>query len=219
LAQLRAETAVDAIINTFYTIDDWDQDWQQNEYPTVMAMIGPPAISALKTYLADERNGMWSRITATEALGKIGQEYPESKDDCIAVLADQLRYHNRQDPTHNAFLISSLLDLNAVEAIDPIRAAFNAENVDLSVQGDWEEVQIELGLLKQRLTPPPEYGWVADEHIPMAKMVRSGPLGKLFANATDEPDPWKNVGRNDPCPCGSGKKYKKCHGFPGRKVL
>ena len=23
------------------------------------------------------------------------------------------------------------------------------------------------------------------------------------------------VGRNDPCPCGSGKKYKKCHGVGG----
>ncbi len=23
------------------------------------------------------------------------------------------------------------------------------------------------------------------------------------------------VGRNDPCPCGSGKKYKKCHGASG----
>jgi preprotein translocase subunit SecA len=23
---------------------------------------------------------------------------------------------------------------------------------------------------------------------------------------------YKDVGRNDPCPCGSGKKYKKCHG-------
>jgi hypothetical protein len=23
-------------------------------------------------------------------------------------------------------------------------------------------------------------------------------------------DPWRKVGRNDPCPCGSGKKYKKC---------
>jgi preprotein translocase subunit SecA len=22
----------------------------------------------------------------------------------------------------------------------------------------------------------------------------------------------KKIGRNDPCPCGSGKKYKKCHG-------
>ncbi|NOZ07519.1 MAG: preprotein translocase subunit SecA [FCB group bacterium] len=25
----------------------------------------------------------------------------------------------------------------------------------------------------------------------------------------------KKVGRNDPCPCGSGKKYKKCHGLNG----
>ncbi len=25
----------------------------------------------------------------------------------------------------------------------------------------------------------------------------------------------EKVGRNDPCPCGSGKKYKKCHGAGG----
>ena len=28
----------------------------------------------------------------------------------------------------------------------------------------------------------------------------------------DEDDPYANIGRNDPCPCGSGKKFKKCHG-------
>jgi preprotein translocase subunit SecA len=30
----------------------------------------------------------------------------------------------------------------------------------------------------------------------------------------DESDPttWGNPGRNDPCPCGSGKKFKHCHG-------
>ncbi len=28
----------------------------------------------------------------------------------------------------------------------------------------------------------------------------------------DKDDPYANVGRNDPCPCGSGKKFKKCHG-------
>jgi SEC-C motif-containing protein len=27
------------------------------------------------------------------------------------------------------------------------------------------------------------------------------------------------VGRNEPCPCGSGKKYKKCHGRPGAEAL
>jgi preprotein translocase subunit SecA len=29
----------------------------------------------------------------------------------------------------------------------------------------------------------------------------------------------ERVGRNDPCPCGSGKKYKKCHGRPGAPPL
>ena len=30
----------------------------------------------------------------------------------------------------------------------------------------------------------------------------------------DENDPstWGNPGRNEPCPCGSGKKFKHCHG-------
>ena len=28
----------------------------------------------------------------------------------------------------------------------------------------------------------------------------------------DDPATWGNPGRNDPCPCGSGKKFKHCHG-------
>ena len=32
--------------------------------------------------------------------------------------------------------------------------------------------------------------------------------GKVKTVVRDQP----KVGRNDPCPCGSGKKYKKCHG-------
>jgi len=34
------------------------------------------------------------------------------------------------------------------------------------------------------------------------------------ATAVDPADPatWKNISRNAPCPCGSGKKYKHCHG-------
>jgi preprotein translocase subunit SecA len=27
-----------------------------------------------------------------------------------------------------------------------------------------------------------------------------------------DPSTWGNVSRNEPCPCGSGKKYKQCHG-------
>jgi preprotein translocase subunit SecA len=28
----------------------------------------------------------------------------------------------------------------------------------------------------------------------------------------DDPSTWGDVGRNSPCPCGSGKKFKHCHG-------
>jgi preprotein translocase subunit SecA len=27
-----------------------------------------------------------------------------------------------------------------------------------------------------------------------------------------DPSSWGKVARNEPCPCGSGKKYKHCHG-------
>ena len=33
-----------------------------------------------------------------------------------------------------------------------------------------------------------------------------------ISSAPSGPVDWANVGRNDPCPCGSGKKFKKCHG-------
>ncbi|MDG1769044.1 MAG: SEC-C metal-binding domain-containing protein, partial [Yoonia sp.] len=28
----------------------------------------------------------------------------------------------------------------------------------------------------------------------------------------DDPTTWGTPSRNDPCPCGSGKKFKHCHG-------
>lgn len=34
------------------------------------------------------------------------------------------------------------------------------------------------------------------------------PLSEV--SARQEPAPAPKVGRNDPCPCGSGQKYKKC---------
>ena len=41
---------------------------------------------------------------------------------------------------------------------------------------------------------------------------------KMLTNDTDDtkakqqPVRKQKIGRNDPCPCGSGKKYKQCHG-------
>jgi preprotein translocase subunit SecA len=44
------------------------------------------------------------------------------------------------------------------------------------------------------------------------KVVGIGRTRSLAQGAAHTPAEWSNVGRNDPCPCGSGKKFKKCHG-------
>lgn len=36
--------------------------------------------------------------------------------------------------------------------------------------------------------------------------------GPMFEQEADEAEKFAHVGRNDPCPCGSGKKFKDCHG-------
>jgi preprotein translocase subunit SecA len=40
----------------------------------------------------------------------------------------------------------------------------------------------------------------------------AGITRNLRAASGPDSNPYKNAGRNDPCPCGSGKKFKKCHG-------
>jgi len=36
--------------------------------------------------------------------------------------------------------------------------------------------------------------------------------GAQAARNPNDPASWGKVGRNEPCPCGSGKKFKHCHG-------
>ena len=47
------------------------------------------------------------------------------------------------------------------------------------------------------------------------KHDEAGALGQASGDADDQ-RPFtrtgRKVGRNEPCPCGSGKKYKQCHG-------
>jgi preprotein translocase subunit SecA len=56
----------------------------------------------------------------------------------------------------------------------------------------------------------------AHEHALAAQAPGPGQARPMPAKAAtvvkDKDDPFANVGRNDPCPCGSGKKFKKCHG-------
>jgi preprotein translocase subunit SecA len=43
-------------------------------------------------------------------------------------------------------------------------------------------------------------------------VVGAGKARSLNRDGASENVDWSTVSRNDPCPCGSGKKFKKCHG-------
>lgn len=43
----------------------------------------------------------------------------------------------------------------------------------------------------------------------LPKRIQARPLTRLVAK----------IGRNEPCPCGSGKKYKDCHQSEGESYL
>jgi len=46
------------------------------------------------------------------------------------------------------------------------------------------------------------------------RLQYSAPSDSGGVEVTRTSDPFANVGRNDPCPCGSGRKFKRCHGDP-----
>jgi preprotein translocase subunit SecA len=60
-----------------------------------------------------------------------------------------------------------------------------------------------------------------DEFDEPAMMGAGGDTAVLTRNVAaterdpNDPSTWGKVGRNEPCPCGSGKKYKHCHGAYG----
>ena len=157
LGQFRAESAIGPLLSLLHWIDDNDDDMINEEVPDVLGMIGPAAIPAVAEYLADTSHGLWARVAATISLKEIGQRHPESRDECVMVLTRQLEHFQEQDKSLNAFLVGPLRDLRAVESAPVMERAFAADRVDIGVQGDWEDVQIDMGLRQERETPKPDY--------------------------------------------------------------
>jgi len=155
LGELQAEAAIDCLIGEFRHAEM--DDWVMEELPAILGQIGSAAIPALTAYLKDDSNEIWARSTAAASLTAIAQAFPESRERCSATLSGELTRFAEQDVSFNALLIGELITLAAVEAAPLMEQAFAARAVELIHAGDWEDVQIELGLLERRLTPKPDY--------------------------------------------------------------
>ena len=154
LGELQAAAATGTLLEMLNRADD--EDWILEEVPRALGAIGN--VAAVSEYLADRKRPLWSRIGASTAIGHIGKAHPDRRSDCVAAVSGQLQLYKHQDTQFNALMISDLIDLQAVESAPIIEEAFRARRVDVSIPGDWEDVQVELGILPTRLTPAPFYG-------------------------------------------------------------
>ena len=147
LGQLRSEEAIEPLLTVLHRLDKdgWD-DWIGEELPKVYGMIGAAAIPALAAYLADSAHGLASQLCVAHGLVQIGERHPEARDASIAAIARQLERFRKNHPELNGFLVSYLIDLNATETAPLIQRAYATKCVDEWICGDWEEVQVELGL-------------------------------------------------------------------------
>jgi hypothetical protein len=157
LAQIGSPDAIESLLEVMGRIDEYDDDWTMEELPDVFAAIGPVAIPPLIKFLADNEQDLWSRVTCVACFEKMAEKHPETRQECIDIVTGQLKRFQRQDETLNGFLISALTDFEAVDVAPLMQRAFDAGRVDWSVAGDWEDVQIELGLLKRHSTPKPRF--------------------------------------------------------------
>jgi hypothetical protein len=220
LGQLRAVEAIAPLLGLLRRIDTHQDDWVSEDLPHVFAAMGPVAIAPIADYVADSANGEYARVAGVESLTAIAAAHPETRDECVGRLRAQLELFADQPPGLNAFLVSGLLGLRAVEAAALMEQAFAADKVDEAIFGDWEDAAILLGLKSRRERPrrPNKLTQVRDAFLAARRegqeLDSGGPAGSFNQRPTPVVVPPK-VGRNDPCPCGSNKKFKKCCGQAG----
>jgi hypothetical protein len=151
LGQLRAEAAIFPLLSLLRRIDEEEDDSITIELPVVFGQIGPPAIAPLTAYLANPDNLPYARTAAADSLRAIGREHPSERTACIKVLVEHLERAGEHDPTLNGFVVSDLIDLSAIEALPVVQAAYEAQFVDETIVGGWEEAR---RLLDPSIGPP-----------------------------------------------------------------
>jgi hypothetical protein len=199
LGQLRAESAIDPLLRLALRLDD--DDFLGTELPDVLGTIGPAAIEPVTAFIADHATRAFAVGLGVDSLKEIGSRHPETRDDCVRRIVALLGSDAPTDKKGKGFAVGALLDLKAVESIDAMRDAFNRGAVEIGIAGDLEDAEIDLGLRVKRVSPKPNYQSAMELPVFPPRDRLAAPTPKLA-----------KVGRNDPCPCGSGKKYKKCCG-------
>jgi len=111
------------------------------------------------------------------------QEYKREAFELFAMMLDAIKREVTQ--------VLMTVQVRSEQDVESVEAPPAPENVQYH-HSDYSEALM-AGHPDEALAQPADTRSTGEEHKPFVRNVQK-------------------VGRNDPCPCGSGKKYKQCHG-------
>ena len=212
------------------SIDEVFGQLVHDSYGRALASCCDGDIAPLTRLADNDAASLWSRAAALEALTLAALEGRAARGPVVDFLADigtREAALLKDKPDAGAdlelldLLVVCLADLGAVEQLPLIGEWFAAGLVDSSyaapadIEADIQRSPADClaalqgagrGLIDDVARETAL--WPAFHELPPVQLPPI-PLGSLREPVKrDEP----KVGRNDPCPCGSGRKYKKCHG-------
>jgi hypothetical protein len=206
-------------------IEDILGDTVTETYGRCLASVCDGNVGPLYSLFEDVQASPWTRNAALDALIVRVFEGDYPRDDLIQYLkskgeSEALRLR-RPDVVHGDleildYIVSAASDISAVEMSDQIAEWFDDQLLDTSIADkQWVLTKIaqpfethrdlELGHGRGYLVDVEKEisWWYMFSEQSESNFTALPPLALLG----------KKIGRNEPCPCGSGKKYKKCHGF------
>jgi hypothetical protein len=190
LGQLKAEAAIEPLLSVFNEMEE--SDWFREEIPEVFALIGPAALAPVKDFLSNAENAFYCRWSAANALTQLGEAHPEVRQDCIAALEEQLEQFSRNSREFNGMIVSCLIDLQAQDTAPTIERAYATKWVDISICGDWLDVQQALGLISRAEVYERRHNVDAERLRSKASKLHSNPT-KGFGTGTSKKDQKKKA--------------------------
>jgi Protein of unknown function (DUF1186)/SEC-C motif len=232
LAQFRETRAYPLVVRFAslpgHLLDSLCGDFITEDLGQVLASVCGGELAGIQSLIENEAIDEWVRGAALSSLVTLVAAGQKSRDEIVGYFAGLFRGKLVRKWSHVwDTLVSYSSELYPEELLDDIKRAYEADLVDPGCIG-FDDVKRELAMGKDRilarLADNPrrrlvedtvaEMGWWACFREDWAKNTAHAlPYSKLNPAASSEiRRAAPKTSRNEPCPCGSGKKYKKCCG-------
>lgn len=161
--------------------DDIDDEWFAQDFPEIVGLLGMPALPTFLEAVANNPDYPDTICGVLEGIPKMVRN-DEDRQQAMTVLGELLD-RDDFDRDLRAMVVAALCDLKAQEKLAAIRTQFEANRINISIVGDLEEVEIELGVRTHRETPQPH---LQEEEFRLAVEERKEMAGPFPKEGTRE---------------------------------